>query len=413
MRFHRLIPCYPLDGIVAFNRAMDEVYGFTKASRVSFWGEEPPVAVAVKTGPGREDVVHAVHGTLSPVTWEGGNLTVDVNMTAPLAIQISGAFKRKFEREVLELVSEAERRLVEHSIYRGKPVEIDLSFLKSGEFDPELNAPVFMDVDGDIPLILPHDIEVRLQGTLWNVMRHPDAYKSNHIAFKRAILLAGTYGTGKTQTAKYTAKVASESGLGFFYLKNPTYFTNAFELAAMYGPSVLFVEDIDAIFGGDRSDQMNAFLNVLDGIATKKANVACVFTTNYPEKVNAAFLRPGRIDKVINYTAPDAEAAGRFVLMIGGKMLAEDAHDGIKEIGDVYAGLVPAVISGAVREAKEYAIGEFGDNIRGKVGLQALLTAGRLAKADYRGQQPVESPEVVLAKRLRGVLEDLHLTNGR
>lgn len=379
--------CYPLDGIVAVNRALEKVYGFTHAKeRMTFFGPRPPRRLNIDIS--LTESVQVVFGEMAPPAWEGGSLNLFVKgATAPLTLGVNGVVKRKFEPSIKEVVEVAKMFLKHNSIYRGQPVQLDLSYVGTENFDPTQCAPKFMDVSKEIVLILPRDQEFELQTEVWDVMRRPNDFRENGIAVKRGVLLKGKFGTGKSLTSAYTAQVAQECGFTYFYLKTPDKFLAAYQLAQLYSPSVLFVEDCDAIFSGERTKEMNSILETLDGVASKNAEVITVFTTNFPDKINDAFMRSGRVDVDIELTPPDAEAAGRFVQSLAGIYLAPDVD--ITKVGTAFADLVPADIVNGINRAKMRAIGKFGADINHRVDTDMLVLAGGIMqkKSQPRGDK--------------------------
>jgi hypothetical protein len=398
--------CYPLDGIVAVNRALEKVYGFTHAKeRMTFFGPKPPRRLNIQTA--LDESVHVVYGEMAPPAWEGGSLTMFVKgASAPLALGVSGVIKRKFEGSIKEVVETAKMYLKMHSIYRGKAVELDMSYVGTENFDPTQCAPKFMDVTKEVMLILPRDIEFELQTEVWDVMKRPEDFRINGVAVKRGVLLKGKFGTGKSLTSYYTAQIAEEHGWTYFYLKTPEKFLPAYKLAQLYSPSVLFVEDCDAIFSGERTKEMNAILETLDGVGAKNAEVITVFTTNSPDKINAAFMRSGRVDIDIELTPPDAEAAGRFVQHVAARYLAKDVD--IEAVGIAFADLVPADIVNGISRAKMRAIGKFGADIDGKVSTEMLVIAGEVMqkKSKPRGDGLTQSDrDLALVKNAHAILQ--------
>jgi hypothetical protein len=398
--------CYPLDGIVAINRALEKVYGFTHAKeRMTFFGPRPPRRLNIQVA--LDESVHVVFGEMAPPAWEGGSLNMFVKgASAPLSLGVSGVIKRKFEPSIKEVVETAKMFLNMHSIYRGKAVELDMSYVGTENFDPTQCAPRFMDVTKEVTLILPRDIEFELQTEVWDVMKRPDDFRSNGISVKRGVLLKGKFGTGKSLTSYFTAQVAEQSGWTYFYLKTPDKFLPAYKLAQLYSPAVLFVEDCDAIFSGERTKEMNSILETLDGVGAKNAEVITVFTTNFPEKINDAFMRSGRVDIDIELTPPDAEAAGRFVQHIARQFL--DPEVNIEEVGNAFADLVPADIVNGINRAKQRAIGKFGADIDGKVTTEMLVIAGEIMqkKSRPRGDGLTQSDrDLAMVKKAHAILQ--------
>jgi hypothetical protein len=145
-----------------------------------------------------------------------------------------------------------------------------------------------------------------------------DEYEKYGIPFRTGIMLSGTPGSGKTSTATV---VANELDMDVYYLS----------ILAMEGDSdleasigripenvMVVLEDIDAVRSTkDRSEEkgaadvpnnndvsLSALLNVLDGMQSPRG-VVFVLTTNHPDKLDPALMRPGRVDLHEHLTALD------------------------------------------------------------------------------------------------------------
>jgi hypothetical protein len=419
MTFNFVLDCFPLDGMLALQRSIEEIYGFSHQSSRGFFGPRPPHKVAVRTGLSEKDVESALWGDFAPPSWEGGAIGISVDPDQPMAIKFNGHCKRKFEPEAKSIFARAAELMRDRSIYRGKAVELDLRYLNpenAGNFDPEHCAPTFMDTTKQVKLILPRDIEFELRSSIWDSIEYPDDFRNNRIPIKHGVLLSGKFGTGKSLTAAATAALCQKSGSTFFFLRTPEHFLAAHKLAQIYAPAVLFVEDIDMLMGGERTKQMNQLLETLDGIGAKRSEVITIFTTNFPERINEAFLRPGRLDTQIEFTPPDGEAAARFVKEYAGDQLSPDAIERLGEIGHAFAGLVPAVITEGIRKAGRRAIGVYrakhGSDgpikLKGNVDAETLLTAAEvMQKQAARAAGPTESPEAIQLALLRHAVPGL------
>jgi len=139
------------------------------------------------------------------------------------------------------------------------------------------------------------------------------------------LMLSGPPGTGKTTYARalcntlqvplLVTSVASWLEPGYLgdVLKR---MSQAFETARVHAPSILFIDEIDNIGnrGGSRRDQyddywrslVNRLLELLDG-ASKTEGVIVVAATNQPDRIDAALLRSGRLEKHVVIPMPDIE----------------------------------------------------------------------------------------------------------
>lgn len=245
-----------------------------------------------------------------------------------------------------ELLNEIAAEVVVTSLYRGQAlvyVNNRLSFMRSAGAPPS-------------SLVFSKAVRDAIEVNVFTPIREWKRLPRLGLSFRRGVLLAGTYGTGKTLTASVAATLARDAGVTFIYAQgvDSAGFATLYDVAATYGPAVIFVEDIDALARGARDEDMNVLLNTLDGVNTKSANVMIVLTTNTPEAIHPAFLRPGRLDAVILLEPPDAEAATCLVRHYAGSRLP--AGESLAEVGAKLAGQIPAVIAEVVRRAQLAAL---------------------------------------------------------
>jgi len=158
-------------------------------------------------------------------------------------------------------------------------------------------------------------------------MRNPEAIRALGVDLPTGILLEGPPGNGKTMMARATA---GEAGLPFF-AASATDFSSKwvgeseknvrelFERAASYAPSILFIDEIDAI-GARRSqdatgvsDQILTQLLVsMDGFSKRERPIFFLAATNRADLLDPALKRPGRFDYII--TIDDLDVTARAEL---------------------------------------------------------------------------------------------------
>ncbi|EJS42618.1 afg2p [Saccharomyces arboricola H-6] len=142
------------------------------------------------------------------------------------------------------------------------------------------------------------------------------------ISAPKGVLLYGPPGCSKTLTAK---ALATESGINFLAVKGPEVFNKyvgeseraireIFRKARSAAPSIIFFDEIDALSpdrdGGSTSAAshvLTSLLNEIDGVEELKG-VVIVAATNRPDEIDAALLRPGRLDRHIYVGPPDINA---------------------------------------------------------------------------------------------------------
>jgi len=376
---HCQIDGFPLDGAVALQKAMTEVYGFTAmANTPSFFGSRPPLMVQIQMRDGT--FITAPLGRMEPPMYEGGYLQTSCQN---MALIVSGEVKRKHEPEVQRMLKIAKDYLKENSIYKGSAFILEYKYkTEERDFHPINDAPKFMDVSNvdDNGVILNEEILLEIQAAIYGRLEQKEAYEANGIPLKHTVLFAGKFGTGKTLTSRVIAAKAVRNQWTFIYLKTVDEFAAALKLAEMYAPAVLFTEDIDLVTSGERDVDMNEILNTLDGVDNKDNPIITILTTNKEDKIEKAMLRAGRVDTMIRFTYPNAKTAFRFVELYakdddGKSLLAPMTEEEELVVGESLAGKIPAFIAEAVYKAKCYAIGIHGRDISGKVTGETITQA--------------------------------------
>jgi len=153
-------------------------------------------------------------------------------------------------------------------------------------------------------------------------LTHFELYRQIGIDPPRGVLLYGPPGTGKTMMAKAVANHTTASfirvvGSEFVqkYLgEGPRMVRDVFRLARENAPSIIFIDEIDAIAtkrfdaqtGADREVQriLLELLNQMDGF-DQTVNVKVIMATNRHDTLDPALLRPGRLDRKIEFPRPD------------------------------------------------------------------------------------------------------------
>merc|ERR1712072_979248 len=175
-------------------------------------------------------------------------------------------------------------------------------------------------------------------------LTHPELYEDIGIRPPKGVILYGEPGTGKTLLAKAVANSTSATFLRVVgseliqkYLGDgPKLVRELFHVAEENAPSIVFIDEIDAVgtkrydsqSGGEREIQrtMLELLNQLDGFDSR-GDVKVLLATNRIDSLDPALLRPGRIDRKIEFTLPDAKTKRRIFKIHTGKMtLAEDVN---------------------------------------------------------------------------------------
>ena len=153
-------------------------------------------------------------------------------------------------------------------------------------------------------------------------LKFPERFETLGARTPRGVLLVGPPGTGKTLLAR---AVAGEAGVPFFSISGSEFVEmfvgvgasrvrDLFEQAKRNAPCIVFVDEIDAVgrhrgagLGGghdEREQTLNQILVEMDGFDTS-VNVIVLASTNRPDILDPALLRPGRFDRRVTLDNPD------------------------------------------------------------------------------------------------------------
>ncbi|KDE08022.1 hypothetical protein MVLG_01724 [Microbotryum lychnidis-dioicae p1A1 Lamole] len=158
-------------------------------------------------------------------------------------------------------------------------------------------------------------------------LKDPERFSKLGGRLPRGVLLTGPPGTGKTLLAR---AVAGEAGVSFFSASGSEFdemyvgvgarrIRELFATARKNAPSIIFIDEIDAI-GGKRSprDQhyikqtLNQLLTELDGFSPGEG-VILIGATNFPESLDKALVRAGRFDRIVAVPLPDVRGRAEIL----------------------------------------------------------------------------------------------------
>jgi cell division protease FtsH len=198
-------------------------------------------------------------------------------------------------------------------------------------------------------------------------LKYPDRFLTLGARIPRGVLLVGSPGTGKTLLAR---AVSGEAGVPFFSISGSEFVEmfvgvgasrvrDLFEQAKRNAPCIVFIDEIDAVgrhrgagLGGghdEREQTLNQILVEMDGFDTNN-NVIVLASTNRPDILDPALLRPGRFDRRVTLDLPDVK--GRTAILevhSKGKPLADDVD--LQSISKLTTGFSGADLNNLVNEA--------------------------------------------------------------
>ncbi|HIH42529.1 TPA: CDC48 family AAA ATPase [Candidatus Woesearchaeota archaeon] len=195
-------------------------------------------------------------------------------------------------------------------------------------------------------------------------LRHPEIFERLGIEAPKGVLLHGPPGTGKTLLAK---AVANETNSHFIVINGPEIMSkfygqseenlrNTFEDAEKNAPSIVFIDEIDAIApkreesrGEVERRVVAQLLALMDGLKSR-GKVVVIAATNIPNVIDPALRRPGRFDREVEVGVPSKE--GRLnILKIHSRNMPLAKNVDLNEIAQITYGFVGADLSALVKEA--------------------------------------------------------------
>jgi proteasome regulatory subunit len=163
-------------------------------------------------------------------------------------------------------------------------------------------------------------------------LKRPELFEKVGIDPPKGVLLHGPPGTGKTLLAKAVAhhtdatfiKLAGSELVQKYIGEGARLVRELFQMARQKGPSILFIDELDAIgasryeasTSGDREVQrtLMQLLSEMDGFSPR-GEVKIIGATNRPDMLDSALLRPGRFDRIIEIPSPDLEGRREIFLI--------------------------------------------------------------------------------------------------
>lgn len=300
--FNRTFKYRPWDGAVNAYKAMKEAFGMVRGLPGGFF-TAPPTYIQVPISVTETEEVP--WGRFAVPLIEGAtfhfNADTDADYGMCFRVQVQSPRKHRFAIEGLFKLME--KAMQEGSIYKGKAID--------GQ-----TQPTFLDLGGVDPekIIYSEQVLADLEACIWGVMRYEGAQKKLGMSLKRAILLEGTFGTGKTLAAFLTAQEAVRAGWTFLMARpGRDNFLEVLQTAKLYQPACVFFEDADQLTTAENTDQISQILDQFDGVQAKNTKMMVVMTTNHPEVIHKGMLRPGRIDSEIVIGHLDASGIERLI----------------------------------------------------------------------------------------------------
>ncbi|KAJ2796532.1 26S proteasome regulatory subunit 8 [Coemansia helicoidea] len=206
-------------------------------------------------------------------------------------------------------------------------------------------------------------------------VKHPELFEALGIAQPKGVLLYGPPGTGKTLLARAVAhhtdcrfiRVSGSELVQKYIGEGSRMVRELFVMAREHAPSIIFMDEIDSIGssrgesgsgGGDSEVQrtMLELLNQLDGFEPTQS-IKVIMATNRIDILDSALLRPGRIDRKIEFPPPN-EVARTDILRIHSRKMNLTRGINLRKIAERMSGASGAEVKGVCTEAGMYALRE-------------------------------------------------------
>lgn len=205
-------------------------------------------------------------------------------------------------------------------------------------------------------------------------IKHPELFENLGIAQPKGVLLYGPPGTGKTLLARAVAhhtqckfiRVSGSELVQKYIGEGSRLVRELFVMAREHAPSIIFMDEIDSIGsartdGGKSSDSevqrtMLELLNQLDGFEACN-QIKVIMATNRIDILDPALLRPGRIDRKIEFPAPKTEARLEILKIHSRKMNLMKGIDMVS-ISEKLVGCSGAEVKAVCTEAGMFALRE-------------------------------------------------------
>ena len=205
-------------------------------------------------------------------------------------------------------------------------------------------------------------------------IKHPELFESLGIAQPKGVILYGPPGTGKTLLARAVAhhtdccfiRVSGSELVQKYIGEGARMVRELFVMARQHAPSIIFMDEVDSIGGtrmesgkgGDSEVQrtMLELLNQLDGFEPSQ-NIKVLMATNRLDILDPALLRPGRIDRKIEFPNPDEKSRLHILKIHSRKMNLMRGID-LRKIANQMNGASGAESKAVCTEAGMFALRE-------------------------------------------------------
>jgi len=296
----------------------------------------------------------------------GGVVEVKLPTSEPLQVQIADSNRRALWRFLRSTVTMLIMVAAVSVFAEGLAGNVQKGFgMGSKKITPvEEVSTTFADVKGC------DEVKEELQEIIL-YLKDPDRFTRLGAKLPKGVMMAGSPGTGKTLLAR---AIAGEAGVPFLQASGSEFeemfvgvgarrIRDLFGEARKHAPCIVFIDEIDAV-GSKRSNRdntavrmtLNQLLVEMDGFENNNG-VVVICATNFPESLDKALTRPGRLDRQIVVPIPDLKGRTEILELYAAKLVL-DKNVNLKTLARRTAGMTGADLANilniaAVRSSAE------------------------------------------------------------
>lgn len=282
-------------------------------------------------------------------------------------------------RQIAKYVVELGERVPPTDIEEGMRVGVDRAHYKiQRALPPRIDPSVTMMTVEEKPDVTYDDVGgakdalEKLREVVELPLLYPERFSALGIEPPKGVLLYGPPGTGKTLSARAVAnrtdatfiRVIGSELVQRYIGEGARMVRELFQMARSKKACIIFFDEVDAIGGtrfddssggsGDVQRTMLEIVNQLDGFDSR-GNIKVLMATNRPDTLDPALMRPGRLDRKVEFGLPDL--AGRtHILRIHAKTMSVDKHIRYELLARLCPNTTGAELRSVCTEAGMFAI---------------------------------------------------------
>lgn len=346
----------PYDGAHATYQVLKQYFGYAQSIPTkTFFGKEAPQEITIPIG--------YVNGEMEQMTVPWGRLLLPgvreafvqtghtMDNERGILFKATAVCKRKDKFTIDGFLAAIQHYLDNGgSIYEGKAMTGNLEFIDVDLIDPS-------------KFIYTEQAWADVETSILSPLRDYEAIKKAGLSVKRATLLEGPYGTGKSGMGAIAAKIAQANKVTAMMCRpgrdDPFDMLSTLMLYSSRGRRGFgFIEDVDVFAANQDPEWVTRLLDAFDSARSKGLDITLVMTTNHKDDIHKGMLRPGRLDAIIEIGSMDRTGVEKLTKQIVGGQLDDDI-----DYDEVYAattGYMPAFVREGVERALRYTIARTG-----------------------------------------------------